>query len=166
MSELVLCCGKVCSGKTRFALHLKEKYGFFHFSADKWMLHLYGQISDRVEFDDKVHKCKLLINELAKQILDCGINVVMDYGFWTENDRKEYRNNELFKKHQVSIVYLKVTEEEQEEYCEIRNGKNDKESYQFSKKELIEFNNKFEEPKSNYESIEEYCIKKRIEYTI
>lgn len=40
MAEIVLCCGKVCSGKSTFTRILEKEYGFYAFSADEWMLQL------------------------------------------------------------------------------------------------------------------------------
>ena len=70
MGKLVLLCGKPGCGKTTLAKFLDEKFNFIHFSADYFMLSLFGKIKDRNEFEESLKKCKEVIFDLSKKYMN------------------------------------------------------------------------------------------------
>ena len=85
--------GKPGCEKTTLAKFLEEKFNFIHFSADYFMLSLFGEIKDRNEFKESLKKCKEVIFDLSKKLLDKDIDVVLDFGFWTKNERNSISKN-------------------------------------------------------------------------
>ena len=146
MSEIVLCCGKVCSGKSTFASLLKREHGFHHFSSDVWMLHFYEPTPDRQLFDQRLAKCEEMIYRVSEEILAHGGNVVLDAGFWKRSERDQLRTRFEELGHSVSLVYFPITLERQMEYMQVRNYAGAADSYRFDRETVLTLNGFFEEP--------------------
>ena len=143
MGKLFLLCGKPGSGKTTLAKSLKEKYGLIHFSADDFMLKLFGEIEDRKLFDEKLRVTKDLIYQICDDVL-VDNNVVLDFGFWTKVEREEIK--ERFKNYEVIIVYLKLDEDKIFKQIEKRNTNLKDDEYFMDLNTFKILSSKFEEP--------------------
>ena len=154
MSEIVLCCGKVCSGKSTFASLLKRGHGWHHFSSDAWMLHFYEPTTDRVLFDERLAKCEEMIYGVSEQILAGGGDVVLDAGFWKRNERAIVRARFESLGHRVAIVYFPISLERQLEYMRARNESGTPGSYRFDRGTVIALNRFFEPPTPEEQTID------------
>ncbi len=153
MATLVLCCGKVCSGKSSFSRRLEADRGFFHLSADEWMLRLFGETTDRVEFDDRLSRCRGLIEDLAARLLARGTDVVLDFGFWKRLDRDETRARFASGGHRVVLVYFPIDHDTQLAYARKRAETGNAGEYAFDGETIEALNRFFEEL-----SPEEVCV--------
>ncbi len=143
MSKLFLLCGKPGSGKTTLAKSLKDRFGLIHFSADDFMLKLFGEIEDRDLFDKKLKVTKDLIYQICDDVL-VNNNVVLDFGFWTKREREEVK--EKFKNHKVVVVYLKLDDEKIFSQIENRNSNLKDNEYFMDLNTFKILSSKFEEP--------------------
>ena len=150
MGKLFLLCGKPGSGKTTLAKFLKEKYGLIHFSADDFMLKLFGEIENRDLFDKKLKATKDLIYQICDDVLRSN-NVVLDFGFWTKSEREQVINR--FKNYEVIIVYLKLDEDKIFNQIEKRNANLKDNEYFMDLNTFKILSSKFEEPTD-----EEYVV--------
>ncbi len=146
MTTLVLCCGRVCSGKSSFARKIETDRGFFHLSADEWMLRLFGETTDRAEFDDRLARCRGLIEDLAARLLARGTDVVLDFGFWKRLDRDETRARFASAGHRVVLVYFPIDPETQLAYARKRAATGNAGEYAFDGETIEALNRFFEEP--------------------
>lgn len=90
MSKLILLCGKVGSGKSTYAESLKKIHPVMVLSLDEFMLSLYDEyLGDR--HAECQGRCRMLILSLARQMLASGVDVALDFGFWTRAEREETR---------------------------------------------------------------------------
>ena len=143
MGKLFLLCGKPGSGKTTLAKFLKEKFGLIHFSADDFMLKLFGEIDDRNLFDEKLVVTKDLIYQICDDVLRSN-NVILDFGFWTKSEREQVINR--FKNYEVIIVYLKLDEDKIFNQIEKRNANLKDNEYFMDLNTFKILSSKFEEP--------------------
>jgi predicted kinase len=146
MAEIVLCCGKVCSGKSTFAKLLEDEYGFFHFSADQWMLHFYGEPVDRRIFELQLSSCKEMIISIAYKLLSHGHKVVLDFGFWRKTERQAACSEVLKRGHRATIIYFPVDYEKQLAYMRGRQSSPLGDHYNFTESAVRDLNRLFEEP--------------------
>jgi len=147
MSNLILLCGKPGSGKTTIANNLINNYKMIHFSADDFMLKFFGEIKDRDLFNEKLNACKEKIYEISEQLLSSDVDVVLDFGFWTKEERDYLKGK--FKAYNVIIVYLKLDNETIFERIENRNNKLKENEYYMDKNTFLILSGFFEEPKED-----------------
>lgn len=149
MADILLCCGKIASGKTYFCSQLDMEKNYFVFNTDEWMIHFYGQSPDCSVFHERLEKCTSLIYTLASKLLDKGIHVVLDFGFWTKDDRKTCLDyfKKMNPKSKRFILYFPIDDARQKENLDKREKNLPKDTFRFTDEKLAFFNRKFEEPK-------------------
>lgn len=144
MTSKVFClCGKIGSGKTTVARHLAETNKTITFNLDEIMEPLFGQTLGREKYIINLAICQNYVYNLADQILDRGLSVVFDFGFWSREDRRSVA--ERFSGHNVVFIYCPVSDEEQRARVFARNDSSDK-TYSFTENMLKVLNGFFEEP--------------------
>jgi len=146
VSQIILCCGKVLSGKSTFASGLQVKSGFIWFSADEWMLHFYGEPENRQDFEEKLSRCKEMIYRCADRFLGLGVNVVLDFGFWKIGERKSARSRFEETGHAVEIVYFPVSFEQQCARGQHRDAGATSKEFVMFKEKIVALNALFDEP--------------------
>ncbi len=78
-----LLCGFNGAGKTTLARELEASLPAVRFSLDDWMLRLYpGLHYESGAYGDRAENCKLLIWDTARQVLQAGTDVVLDWNQW------------------------------------------------------------------------------------
>ena len=88
MSEIILICGKICSGKTTYAKKLCRENGFVLLSVDEIMLAMFGQHCGEMH-DTYAERTRAYLLEKAAELYENGITSVLDWGFWTKEGREE-----------------------------------------------------------------------------
>ena len=91
LPTVYLISGQIGAGKTTFARRLAAETGAVRFSPDEWMLRLYDDIPFDEGFDPLFYRCCDLAWTVARDLLDRGLDVVLDFAFWTRADRNIYR---------------------------------------------------------------------------
>lgn len=83
-----LLCGLNGAGKTTLARKLEASLPAVRFSLDDWMLRLYpGLHYASAEYGHRAENCKLLIWDTARQVLQAGTDVVLDWNQWSRARR-------------------------------------------------------------------------------
>ena len=86
MAKVYLICGKLCSGKSTYAAELRRRNKAVLLSCDEIMLSLFDPyLGD--QHDTIAGKTKKYLYEKSVEILDTGINVILDWGFWRKKER-------------------------------------------------------------------------------
>lgn len=136
-------CGKIGSGKSTLARKLAETEGAVIFNLDRLMEPLFGQTLGRERYVHNLKICRDYVYGLADQVLDRGVSVVFDFGFWERAERQFAR--ERFAGRRVVFLLCPVGEEEQRRRVFARNRSDDK-TYAFTGEMLETLNRFFEDP--------------------
>ncbi|MEH0467182.1 AAA family ATPase [Streptomyces acidiscabies] len=149
-ARLVLLAGLQGSGKTTLARNL-EALGFLRISPDErvWQVHgHYGRDFPRGEYRVRERPILDQIASEVRSLLLQSQNVVMDHGFWTVEDRDEWRRIGNQAGADVSLVYLPSSHQNRWERIKTRNEVtyNDPNAMYFSEDDLHRHAKRFEAP--------------------
>ena len=87
MAKVVLICGKICCGKTTYAQKLCAENKAVLLSVDEILLTLFGRhCGDK--HDEYTEKAKAYLLNKSLELVKCGMNTVLDWGFWKKSERK------------------------------------------------------------------------------
>ncbi|WP_026510760.1 AAA family ATPase [Butyrivibrio sp. LC3010] len=88
MGKVYLICGKICSGKSYYAKLLKEKYTAVILSTDEATYELIN--NEQGEFYNIfAQRVNNYLKKKASEICKAGANVILDWGFWTKENRTD-----------------------------------------------------------------------------
>jgi AAA domain len=80
-----LICGFIGAGKTTFAKKLEGKTGAVRITKDEWSIRLIGNDPTIDGYKEWDHKICGLSRDVAFQLAEKGIDVIIDEGFWEKN---------------------------------------------------------------------------------
>lgn len=87
MGNVYLICGKICAGKSTYAKKLAEEKSAVILSADEVTTLFARDLGDR--HDEIALRVRQYLMEKAAQIARCGCSVILDWGFWTGEMRRD-----------------------------------------------------------------------------
>jgi len=112
MATLFLICGLPGAGKTTLAKQLEVSVPALRLSPDEWIARLLTDINDIQERDRLREPIQELLWELAKRTLTLGGDVILEFGFWSREERARYRNEAEALGARVELRYLDVPRDE------------------------------------------------------
>lgn len=112
MATLHLMVGLPCSGKTTRARALEQQHSALRLTPDEWHIRLFGQDAEDAEHDDRHGLIEALQWEAASRALAFGKDVVLDFGFWTREEREDYRSRATRLGASSEVHFLDVPERE------------------------------------------------------
>jgi len=107
MPKIILLCGKICSGKSRYAASIKTDTSVI-LSCDELMLQLFDECLGEEHHKQILGKCQKYLYDLAEQIAGAGADVILDFGFWSKEQRQEIRDRFRDKGFDTELHYIKV----------------------------------------------------------
>jgi predicted kinase len=110
--QLYLICGMAGAGKTTLAKSLEEELSAVRLCPDEWIAAVLAKPDDRSEMDRIREPIEKLQWQHAKKMLNLGIDVVLENGFWKKDERMEYRHSAKELGFRVFLHYLDVPENE------------------------------------------------------
>ena len=121
MAKLLCICGKIGCGKTYYANRLKEQEHAVILSTDEVTYDLTNnQQGDG--YDEFAIRVNLYLRKKAVEIVNAGSTVILDWGFWTKENRKEIKrygeNNGVL----VEMHYIDIDDKTWYENIEKRNN--------------------------------------------
>ncbi|MFB7755121.1 AAA family ATPase [Streptomyces sp. NPDC056121] len=128
MATLFLTCGVAGSGKTTLARKLEQERGALRLTGDAWMRRLYPDLPAfaPAAVRDRVEKLQF---DLALQVLEQGIDVVVDWGLLGRDERDHYRTQAQDRGAKVVLCLLDPPLAVLRERLEIRNRKVSADTY-------------------------------------
>ena len=121
MARVILLCGRICSGKSTYAVKLMRELKAAVLSVDEIMLAMFGQDAGEMH-GTYVERCKHYLFGKSVELCTSGVDVVFDIGLWTKREREEAR--EFYASHGIrcEIHYICVPDEEWHRRIEKRNA--------------------------------------------
>ena len=91
MPRIYMIHGFVGVGKTTFAKKLEQETNAIRFSADEWMVDLFGQNPPAERFQVYIEKIEKVTWKIVGRCVSVGADVILDFGFWTRAARDQCR---------------------------------------------------------------------------
>ena len=156
MAIVHMLCGKVGSGKSTYAQSLKTKGNTYILSYDDLMIILFDDCIGPAKHQEMVSRCKKFLFGQALEMLEMNIDVILDFGFWSKEERDETKRFFKSKGIEVKLHYLNPPYEVITKHLEIRNKAiNDGvRGYYMTPEKRKRFDGFFQEPSK--EEIDEY----------
>lgn len=120
MPKVIALCGKVCSGKTFYANKIKEEKNAVILSTDEVTFYLTDNEQGE-RYDDFAKRVNEYLMKKAIDIVRAGANVILDWGFWSKEERINLTN--YYKKYNIPVEwhYVDVTQEKWQDLIKKRN---------------------------------------------
>lgn len=121
MAKVILICGKICSGKSTYAEQLRVQNNAVLLSTDEITLALFGQhCGDK--HDDYVERTQNYLFNKSLELIEVGINVILDWGFWMKEERDYAREFYNSRNIPCEFHYIDISEETWKERLKKRNN--------------------------------------------
>ena len=91
MATAHLIHGYLGVGKTTFSRRLEREISAVRFTHDEWMQKLYGDDPPERQFAELAERVSSLMEEQWRRCLEVGVDVVLDFGFWSRAERDRLR---------------------------------------------------------------------------
>ena len=110
MAKVILICGKICSGKSTYAEQMRVQNHAALLSVDEITLALFGQhCGDK--HDDYVERTQNYLFDKSLELIEAGINVVLDWGFWMKEERDYAREFYNGRNIECEFHYIDISDE-------------------------------------------------------
>ena len=148
MAKVFMMCGRICSGKSTYAQKLKQQYNTAVLSVDEITLALFGQDAGDM-LDTYVERTEEYLYRKSTELVETGINVVLDWGFWRKAERDYAREFYSSRGIENEFVYIDISDEEWYRRLEKRNkdiSENKSDAYYVDEGLAKKFEDIFERP--------------------
>ncbi|MCM1579466.1 MAG: ATP-binding protein [Ruminococcus sp.] len=155
MAKATLMCGKICSGKSTYAKELMKRRKAVILSVDEITLALFGGNAGE-KHDEYVEKAENYLYEKSLEIIGVGIDVILDWGFWTKAERDGAREFYGSRGIEYEFYYINIGDDEWERRLMKRNGEVEKKlvnAYYVDEGLAEKFRGIFEEPEEEEKDI-------------
>ncbi len=121
MAKVIMTCGRICTGKSTYAAKLRKTLSAAVLSVDEITLALFGHDTGDMH-DTYVERTEKYLFEKSVELIETGINVILDWGFWTREERRYARD--FYSSHGIEceLHYITVSDEEWHRRLEKRNA--------------------------------------------
>ena len=120
MAQVILICGKICSGKSYYAKKLCVEKNAVILSTDEATKMLID--NEQGEFYNEFAKrVNLYLRKKAVDIVKAGADVILDWGFWSKADREEIKKFFADNGVEYSMLYIDISDENWENNIKERN---------------------------------------------
>lgn len=146
MATLFLLCGLPCAGKTTLALQLERESTALRLSPDEWHVRLFGQDLEDEEHDARYDLIETMLWDIAARVLALGVDVILDFGFWTRSERDDYRSRAARLGASSEIRFLDAPAEVLVERLATRNAQLPRDAFFIPEAKLKAWIREFEAP--------------------
>ncbi len=149
MSKVYLICGRICCGKTTYSKKICAEKNAILLSVDEIMLSLFDQCCGEKLHQEYEKRIKNHLFDKSLEIIEKGFDVVLDWGFWTKDERNATK--EFYKSRNIDceLHYIEIDNETWEYQLNKRNNEileNKTKAYFLEHTRALEFASMFEKP--------------------
>src|SRR5688500_8403694 len=142
---LILMCGLPGSGKTTLARRLEIERDALRLTPDEWMESIV-----RNGYDEARRAAVEAAQwEIAARALSLGVNVILDWGFWSRAERDDYRSQAAALDVDIEIWYLDASRDELAARLAARNVDPPPNTFRVSLDDLERWSILFEPPEAD-----------------
>jgi predicted kinase len=146
MATLFLMCGLPGSGKTTLAKRLERERDALRLTPDEWIARLFGQHLTPPALDWCRDPVESVQWEVAERALRLGVNVVLDFGFWSRAEREEFRARAAALGAGSEVYFLDAAREELSARLAARNVEPPPGTFRVTEAQLDAWSKVFEPP--------------------
>jgi len=139
---LYVMVGLPAAGKTFRAKEIERSVGALRLTPDEWMLPLFETLVDMEHRD--ILEGRFIW--LARSSLQLGVNVILDLGVWSRNERSALKYLAAESGARFELVYLDAGEESQRQNRDLRESAAPHTTIPLSDEMLAEYRSRFEVP--------------------
>lgn len=121
MAKVIMTCGPICCGKSTYAGKLREQTNGVILSIDDITLTLFPDGAGDMH-DTYALRAEKYLLELSLQILQAGVDIILDWGLWTKDIRDRIRHFYASHAIQTELHYLRIDPEEWNRRISKRNA--------------------------------------------
>lgn len=141
---LILICGLPGAGKTTLAKKLTVERNAIRLCPDDWIIAILKDLNDIAERDRLRDPMEQLLWQKAQQLLQLGLTVILENGFWSKTEREGYLATGKSLGASVELYFVDAPFAELWERVEKRNT--DPNEFLLTKKELEDARKAFQPP--------------------
>lgn len=104
-------CGLPCAGKTTLAREIERERSALRLTPDEWITRLFGADLSVEVLDAARDPVEAALWELAARLLVLGVDVILDFGFWSRVEREDFRSRAARLGARSEVHYSEVSEE-------------------------------------------------------
>ena len=146
MATLFLICGLPGAGKTTLAKQLERTHNALRLCPDEWIAQILADPTDIGELDRLRAPVESLQWEVAKRVLMLGVHVILENGFWSREERMQFRTQAELLGAGVELHYLNVDLNRLWERLSKRNSDLPPGTFIVSREDLEQWARSFEPP--------------------
>lgn len=147
MATVHLICGFLGVGKTTFSQRLTKQTSAVRFSLDELYLQLFTDEPTRHLDAEAFDRLLRTVNGIWPQIVNAGVDVVLDFGFWRRDFRDDIRKRAGLAGADARLYWLECPDDVALARCLQRNGEPG--AFLISAQDFHDLKTKFEPPASD-----------------
>ena len=122
MAKVYMTCGKICSGKSTYADGLRRRFKGVVLSVDEITLALFPEGVGEMH-DTYVERAESYLFAKSLELIEVGIDVILDWGFWTKVNRDKAKEFYKVRGIDTEMHYIDVCDETWKQRLAYRNAK-------------------------------------------
>jgi len=139
-------CGLAGAGKTTQARQLEVQHSALRLTPDEWITRLLGPHPSEAALVAARDPTEALQWEVAARVLPLGIDVILDVGFWSREEREQYRNRAAALGAGSIVHFVDAAPEVLEECLSARRQDRPPDTFLVTAAQLAEWSALFERP--------------------
>ncbi|RLT38282.1 MAG: hypothetical protein DWI57_12305 [Chloroflexi bacterium] len=143
---LFLMVGLPGAGKTTLAKKLESERPALRLTPDEWIPVLYGENLSQEKLDNVRAPVETMQWQVAAAALGLGVDVVLDFGFWSRQERDDFRARAKAVGARAVVCFLDVSHAELSAHLSARNASLPPGTFHVSQEELDLWSSWFQPP--------------------